>query len=231
MNPNGIRMLADHGASFVPNAGDETHAPKSLDHYKRGHLERANTREREYYSSRQKHNNNLRGAPSNNHHNTSNNNNNNNSNYHYQSYNNNNNNNNITTRAGAGANNNDFRDPWANRDRVTIVSGMDANRLLDELERLPPAQVGACLEQARLQYPEGFESGKAVTALISASARRRNARLANDVWAWVNAVQMPKNVYHFNAMISVAASERSPQKALAYMREMSELGIPKNEVT
>jgi pentatricopeptide repeat protein len=38
-------------------------------------------------------------------------------------------------------------------------------------------------------------------------------------------------VYHFNAMISVAASERSPQKALAYMREMSELGIPKNEVT
>lgn len=46
------------------------------------------------------------------------------------------------------------------------------------------------LDKARRQYADGFESGKAITALISASPRRRNTLLANTIWDWLLSVKI-----------------------------------------
>jgi pentatricopeptide repeat protein len=169
-------------------AGDETRAFKSLDHFKRGYQERADMRDREFYSQKAKR----------------------------------------QQRTNGG----DFRDPWSNRDRVTIVYGLDCNRLLDDMEETRDRRaIFQMLDNARKQYVEGFEGGKAITALISASARRRNTQLANSIWEWLQASKIPMNVFHYNAMIAVAASERAPEKALRLMDEMTRFKIPKNEVT
>lgn len=172
----------------MPAGGDDSQGLKGLDHFKRGYQERADMREREFYSQKAK-----------------------------------------RQQRGNGG---DFRDPWANRDRVTIVYGLDCNRLLDEMEAVRDGRaVFQMLDKARSQYPEGFECGKAITALISASARRRNTQLAYMIWDWLQAVKIPMNVFHYNAMIAVAATERAPEKALRLMDEMTRYNIPKNEVT
>jgi pentatricopeptide repeat protein len=195
-NPR-FRLPADHGNFHVPGAGDATHAPKSLDHFKRGYQERADMREREFYSQ----NKTKRGGGH-------------------------------AGGGGGGGQGRDYRDPWANRDRVTIINGLDCNRLLDELEATHDRRViYEKLDRAHTDYPEGFESGKAITALVSAAARRQNTNLAYTIWEWVHEVKIPKNVFHYNAMIAVAATERNPEKALRFMEEMTRENIQKNEVT
>jgi len=118
---------------------------------------------------------------------------------------------------------------------------LDIGELLNHLERVQGGNsvLFQELDRARERYPDAFRSGKALTALISGSARRRNVRLAYAVWDWLNLQQnrpegkknIPKNTYHYNSMITVYATARKPQQALELMKEMSREGIEKNEVT
>lgn len=130
-------------------------------------------------------------------------------------------------------------------DRITIVCGLDIGEFLKHLERAVNEGRGGGssdgnilfheLDLARDKYPEAFRSGKALTALISGSARRRNVRLAYGIWDWLGMQaregNIQKNTYHYNSMITVAATARKPQNALELMKEMSREGIDKNEVT
>lgn len=141
-------------------------------------------------------------------------------------------------------------DPRSNRqskdqvERITIVCGLDINDLLTHLERVqnenqnPRALDGVIFEEldhASEKYPDAFRSGKALTALISGAARRRNVRMAYISWDWLNMKHrqgiISKNTYHYNSMITVAATARKPQQAMELMKEMSKDGIDKNEVT
>lgn len=178
-----LRYPPDHGQSFIPGAGDETHAPKSLDHFKRGYQERADTRERECY--------------------------------------------------GKFSKQREHQPPTREQLRSSFICGMDVNAVLDRLCACSGV-TDACrvLEHAREQHKEGFDSGKAATALISGASRRRNVQLAHTVFSWLKQRQdLTVNIYHFNSMIAVAAVARKPQQAIALMKEMKELGIRKNEVT
>jgi pentatricopeptide repeat protein len=104
--------------------------------------------------------------------------------------------------------------------------------LLDRLERAGDGRgVEQALEAARSEYPDGFASGKAITALVSGCAKRRHSRLAHSIWTWCKKVNLDLNTFHFNSMIAVAAADRKPQEALQLMNEMSHRGIAKNEVT
>lgn len=144
-----------------------------------------------------------------------------------------------------GGNGADGGDAWsATRDRVTVVSGLEIAPLLDQLERCQSSgsshndnnnkngsSVNQIMDGARSKHPEGFDTGKAVTALISGCARRKNTRLAHLLWKWCQARQLHLNTYHYNSMIAVAATDRQPQQALKLMEEMTERRVAKNEVT
>jgi len=133
------------------------------------------------------------------------------------------------------------------------VNGLDIGQFLTHLERKhnehhhnPRVVIFKELDTAKQNHPVAFRSGKALTALISAAARRRNPRIAYVVWDWLNEqhrkpdeppasaswdFRIAKTTYHYNSMITVAASARNPQHALDLLEEMSKLGISKNEVT
>ena len=76
-----------------------------------------------------------------------------------------------------------------------------------------------------------FQSGKAVTAIISNLARRRKLKLAMTVWDWIDSVGIKKNTFHYNSMISVCEKVRDYHKALNLLDEMKAKHVPKNEVT
>ena len=120
----------------------------------------------------------------------------------------------------------------SNRDRVSVVSGLDVSSLLDRLERSHDlASVERMLAEARADYPDAFSTGRAITALVSGCARRKNSRLAATIWDWCKTENVDLNTFHYNSMIAVAAADRKPQDAIKYLREMSDRGIAKNEVT
>jgi pentatricopeptide repeat protein len=70
-----------------------------------------------------------------------------------------------------------------------------------------------------------------VTAIISNLARRRNLRIANAVWDWIDSIGIDKNTFHYNSMISVCEKVRDYAKALRLLDEMKERKVAKNEVT
>jgi pentatricopeptide repeat protein len=104
---------------------------------------------------------------------------------------------------------------------------------LDRLTHLEQdrRKVFAELDRARSQYPEPFDNGKALTALISSAARRRNVHMAGMIWAWMDVAHVAKNTFHYNSMISATEKSRNYRQALALLREMEQRNIPKNEVT
>ena len=162
------RTKPDYGEVLLSN--DIRHAPKSLDHFKRGYQERVVQRDKEFYSRR--HGSDGRGAGGRS----------------------------TTDggergEARAGGNNiNDMdrsggrrpgytsrfteptakNDPWSQnyRDRPTILQGLDINALCDRLTpKLHSKEVlFAELDRTRQQNEYVFESGKAMTALISVAA-------------------------------------------------------------
>lgn len=112
------------------------------------------------------------------------------------------------------------------------MSGLEINPFLDQLERSHDiSSIERMLDEARARYPDGFATGKAITALVSGCARRKNTRLAGTIWDWCKREDLELNTFHYNSMIAVAASDRKPQEAIKYLREMSDRGIAKNEVT
>ena len=108
--------------------------------------------------------------------------------------------------------------------------GLDVQALVDSFCR-HNTDVFRALDEAREEHLAVFQSGKAVTAIISNLARRRNLRLANTVWDWIDSVGIKKNTFHYNSMISVCEKVRDYRKALNLLDEMRQKGVPKNEVT
>jgi pentatricopeptide repeat protein len=115
-------------------------------------------------------------------------------------------------------------------DRPPSLKGIDLNRFMDDLcnQRL---NVFKSLDSARQEYWELFHSGKVMTAVIAAAARRRQVRLAQQCWEWMDRVGMEKNVYHYNSMISVMEKDKNFREAMNLLKEMESRNIPKNEVT
>ena len=113
-----------------------------------------------------------------------------------------------------------------------IIKGMDIQALVDRLQRANnQAGVGRELELARDKHREVFDSGKALTAIISSVARRRNMNLAKAIWDWIDHVGIPKNTFHYNSMISACEKVKDYRKALHLLDEMKHKNIAKNEVT
>ena len=251
--------IPDFGNDFVPGAGPAKYAPKSLDHFQRGHDERSTYRDRNHDHRPER-----PGRGGGHYHN-----NNNNSNYHgrggYGSgqsggggYNNNNNhynpggrgnhydrgdrnsNNNNNNYSGdrprfSGSNNNSD-DPWSQQhreNRPTILQGLDINALVDRLTSKlhNKAALFADLDRTRIDNRSVFDSGKALTALISIAARRKNIGLGHAAWDWMDHAGIAKNTFHYNSMISVTEKARDYQHALTLLQEMKERNIKKNEVT
>lgn len=215
---NGVKkyVTPDYGTAYVPNAGPEQYAPKSLDHFKRGYEERAAQRDKEFYT--------LRNGPTGgggNHGNHGN--------------------------GGGGGNNSHggrgggnggrggryAEDPWVFRDRPTVLQGLDINALVDRLSSKLSNKdaLFADLDRTRQDNLNVFEGGKAMTALISVAARRKNIGLGHAVWDWMDHAGISKNTFHYNSMISVTEKARDYQRALGLLKEMKERKIAKNEVT
>jgi pentatricopeptide repeat protein len=114
--------------------------------------------------------------------------------------------------------------------RGQVIMGLDVQALVDRLCR-NNTDVFRELDGAREEHLSVFQSGKAVTAIISNLARRRNLRLASSVWEWIDSVGIKKNTFHYNSMISVCEKVRDFKKALRLLDEMKEKGVAKNEVT
>ena len=212
-NNNKRKLQPDHGTSFVPGAGPEYLAPKSLDHFKRGYHERAEQREKEFYCGRS----NRAGGGGG------------------STHNNNNNNRNQSSRRDRPG------DSWASAsarfERPTILHGFNVLEFLDHITPLSNSgnnssqQVFEQLDQALKKRPQAFSSGKALTALISSAARRRHVQMAHLVWEWMDIAQLEKNTFHYNSMISATEKAKDYQHALALLREMDDKRVPKNEVT
>jgi pentatricopeptide repeat protein len=93
------------------------------------------------------------------------------------------------------------------------------------------AALFADLDRTRIENRSVFDSGKALTALISIAARRKNIGLGYAAWDWMDHAGIAKNTFHYNSMISVTEKARDYQHALALLKEMKERNIKKNEVT
>ena len=239
----------DFGADFVPGAGPAKYAPKALDHFQRGHEERSTYRDRnhDHRSDRpggrggpHHSNNNGRGgygggggghhANNNNHYNPGGR-----GNY-YDRGDRNNNHNYSGDRPRFSGSHNNSDDPWSQQhreNRPTILQGLDINALVDRLTSKlhNKAALFADLDRTRIENRSIFDSGKALTALISIAARRKNIGLGHAAWDWMDHAGIAKNTFHYNSMISVTEKARDYQHALALLQEMKERNIKKNEVT
>ena len=114
--------------------------------------------------------------------------------------------------------------------RGQVIMGLDVQALVERLCR-PGYDVFAELDATREDHLAIFQSGKAVTAIISNLARRRKLKIALAVWDWIDSVGIKKNTFHYNSMISVCEKVRDYTKALKLLDEMREKNIDKNEVT
>jgi len=175
------RSKPDYGEVLL--SSDIRHAPKSLDHFKRGYQERAAQREKEFYSRRHGPDGRRggggrggrgRGGGG------------------------------RTSSGGRGGRGGRDEEPWTSsyRDRPTVLQGLDINALAD---RLSPKlsnkdSLFQELDRTRQQNEYIFESGKAMTALLSVAARRKNIGLGHAVWDWVRATQYNMRRYEFEVL-------------------------------
>eukprot|EP00522_Entomoneis_paludosa_P007935 CAMPEP_0172447950 /NCGR_PEP_ID=MMETSP1065-20121228/7079_1 /TAXON_ID=265537 /ORGANISM="Amphiprora paludosa, Strain CCMP125" /LENGTH=973 /DNA_ID=CAMNT_0013199323 /DNA_START=426 /DNA_END=3348 /DNA_ORIENTATION=- len=121
-------------------------------------------------------------------------------------------------------------DSMRKSDQPFILQGFNVTEWI-ERNANPHANVEAALGEAYQNYREAFQSGKAMTALIAAAARRRLIRLAQTCWRFMDKAGLEKNVFHYNAMISVTEKDKNLRAALDLLKEMDERGIEKNEIT
>ena len=237
----------DFGTDFVPGAGPVKYAPKALDHFQRGQDERSTYRDRNQDHRPDRpgrgggggggghyHNSNYHGRGgggyNNNHYNPGGRGN------HYDRGDRNSNNNYGGDRPRFSGSNNNSDDPWSQNhreNRPTILQGLDINALVDRLTSKlnNKAALFADLDRTRIENRSVFDSGKALTALISIAARRKNIGLGHAAWDWMDHAGIAKNTFHYNSMISVTEKARDYQHALGLLQEMKERNIKKNEVT
>lgn len=124
----------------------------------------------------------------------------------------------------------DRDDRGGGRGGQQIIMGLDIQALVDRLVR-PGCDIYRELGVTRESNMAVFQSGKAVTAIISNLARRRNLRIANVIWDWIDDTGIQKNTFHYNSMISACEKVRDYNKALRLLDEMREKKVAKNEVT
>jgi pentatricopeptide repeat protein len=110
------------------------------------------------------------------------------------------------------------------------AASFDAIRLVDNLCR-PGCNLVEALDEANTTFSASFQSGKALTAILSNLARRRKMGIALSVWQWMDQRKIEKNVFHYNSLISVCEKMKDNQMALRLLEEMERQGIQKNEVT
>ena len=106
----------------------------------------------------------------------------------------------------------------------------DAVRVVDVLCR-PGCDLEQALDRVKNDFAASFQSGKALTAILSNLARRRKMGIALYVWQWMDSRGIEKNVFHYNSLISVCEKVKDNQRALKLLEEMERKSIPKNEVT
>lgn len=220
------RTVPDHGRHFVPGGESAPNrAPQPLDHFKRGYRERADQREREteFLNGDFDHNRRSSGAEVGRYSDRS-------------SFGDRRPSGRDSQTSGRGsffASGPDGRSGDRGDDRGgrgQVIMGLDVQALVDRLCRRD-ADVFRELDDAREENLGVFQSGKAVTAIISNLARRRNLRLASTVWDWIDSVGIQKNTFHYNSMISVCEKVRDYNRALQLLDEMRDKNVQKNEVT
>jgi pentatricopeptide repeat protein len=111
------------------------------------------------------------------------------------------------------------------------LNGLNVLELLNAITPLSRQAVFEEMDRARKKYPEPFDNGKALTALISSAARRCNLQIAHLIWEWMDVANIKKNTFHYNSMISATEKSKNFRDALQLMREMETKKIPKNEAT
>mmetsp|Transcript_5102 Transcript_5102/g.14675 ORF Transcript_5102/g.14675 Transcript_5102/m.14675 type:complete len:1035 (-) Transcript_5102:490-3594(-) len=109
--------------------------------------------------------------------------------------------------------------------------GFEVNALVDRIVSASGSSLEQELDRARDASPNSFESGKAVTAILSHLARRRKIGVALSVWSWMEKRKLPRNVFHYNSLISVCEKTRDWRRALDLLTDMERAGVQKNEVT
>lgn len=89
------------------------------------------------------------------------------------------------------------------------------------------------LNHTRATSPESFISGRAITAILSQLGRRRQMRVAQQVWSWMDKTvpRIIKNVFHYNALINVCEKSKDWKGALDLLHQMDTNGVGKNEIT
>mmetsp|Transcript_11550 Transcript_11550/g.25018 ORF Transcript_11550/g.25018 Transcript_11550/m.25018 type:complete len:814 (+) Transcript_11550:136-2577(+) len=122
---------------------------------------------------------------------------------------------------------------YNNNSRYTkgIGPGFSMDQVVDRLCH-PRTDVFKEMDYARKASPESFQSGRAITAILSQLGRRRQMRVAMQVWHWMESAQgITRNVFHYNALINVCEKIKDWKGALDLLRQMDEERVPKNEIT
>jgi len=109
--------------------------------------------------------------------------------------------------------------------------GFSMEEVVDRLCH-PRTNVFEEMDHARNASPESFQSGRAITAILSQLGRRRQMRVAMHVWRWMENTQgITRNVFHYNALINVCEKIKDWKGALDLLRQMDDENVPKNEIT
>lgn len=123
-----------------------------------------------------------------------------------------------------------YRHNLRNNEFRRSSTGFDATRVVDDL-CTPGCNLVDIMDRAKESFYASFQSGKALTAILSNLARRRKMGVALSVWQWMDQRDVTKNVFHYNSLISVCEKTKDHKMALQLLGEMERRGIKKNEVT
>ena len=113
------------------------------------------------------------------------------------------------------------------------AGGFSMEEFVDRLCHPYTASVYTELNHARATSPESFVSGRAITAILSQLGRRRQMRVAYQVWSWMDKTvpRINKNVFHYNALINVCEKSKDWKGALDLLHQMDNNFVGKNEIT
>jgi len=118
----------------------------------------------------------------------------------------------------------------SNYSSVSLM-GFDVSELVDRLCFTQISSIPKELEVAREHSSASFDTGKAVTAILSSLARRKEMNVALSVWNWMDVVKIKRNVFHFNALISVCEKCKNYHLCMKLLSQMEHEKCNKNEVT
>jgi pentatricopeptide repeat protein len=79
------------------------------------------------------------------------------------------------------------------------------------------------LNMVREKHPRSFShDGRALTTILAHCARHRDAATADVLWKWMDDQGVMKNIYHFNAYLSVQDKTRNLRKAMQVLKIMKQ---------